>query len=98
MPDPTLLEAFMELAGPWGLVGLLLLYIWVTGQREERSVRELLQAQTDVLTRLASTFEALAARFQEHCTREEVHDARVADALDRHDERVLDALRVRREA
>lgn len=60
------INTFLNITGPWGVVGILLAFAYFWLKRDDKSVRETMDAQVKALELLSKTLDKLEERLQEH--------------------------------
>lgn len=60
------INSFLNITGPWGVVGILLMFAFLWLKRDDKSVRESLDAQIKALEALCKALDKMDAGLAEH--------------------------------
>lgn len=74
------INSFLNITGPWGVVGILLMFAFLWLKRDDKSVRESLDAQIKALEALCKALDKMDAGLLDHDERaREMHSLQERD-------------------
>ena len=58
------IESFLKITGPWGLLGLLIAFMWDMFRRNDKSLREILSTHTAILVQVVESLASIESRVE----------------------------------
>ena len=58
------IESFLKITGPWGLLGILIAFMWDMFRRNDKSLREILSTHTAILDQVVESLASIESRVE----------------------------------
>jgi len=58
------IESFLKITGPWGLLAILIAFMWDMFRRNDKSLREILSANTAILDQMVESLASIESRVE----------------------------------